>query len=68
MRYVIGVVAALLLLAILIFAIQNLAAVDVTFLGWSASIPKFVVILGSYVLGMITGWGLVEVVKLAFRE
>lgn len=68
MRYVIGVVVGLLLLAILVFAIQNLAAVEVSFLVWSVSIPKFVVIVGSYVLGMITGWGLVEVVKVAFRE
>ena len=68
MRYVIGVVVGVLLLAVLIFAIQNLAAVDVSFLVWSVNIPKVVVILGSYVLGMITGWGLVEVVKMAFRE
>jgi uncharacterized integral membrane protein len=68
MRYVIGVVVGVLLLAILIFAVQNLAAVDVSFLVWSINIPKVVVILGSYVLGMITGWGLVEVVKLAIRD
>jgi uncharacterized integral membrane protein len=68
MRYVIGVVVGVLLLAILIFAIQNLAAVDVSFLVWSINIPKVVVILGSYVLGMVTGWGLVEVIKLAVRE
>ena len=68
MRYVIGVLVGVLLLAILIFAIQNLAAVDVSFLVWSVNIPKVVVILGSYVLGMITGWGLVEVVKLAIRD
>ena len=68
MRYVIGVVVGVLLLAILIFAIQNLAAVDVSFLVWSINIPKVVVILGSYVLGMVTGWGLVEVIKLAVRD
>ena len=68
MRYVIGVVVGVLLLAILIFAVQNLAAVDVSFLVWSINIPKVVVILGSYVLGMVTGWGLVEVIKLAVRE
>ena len=68
MRYVIGVVAVVLLLAILVFALQNLPAVDVSFLIWSMSVPKFVVILGSYVLGMITGWGLVEIIKLAFRK
>ena len=68
MRYVIGVIVGVLLLAILIFSIQNLAAVDVSFLVWSINIPKVVVILGSYVLGMITGWGLVEVIKLAVRD
>jgi uncharacterized integral membrane protein len=68
MRYVIGFVVGVLVLAILVFAVQNLEAVDVLFLAWSVHVPKVVVILGSYVLGMVTGWGLVEVIKMAFRK
>jgi uncharacterized integral membrane protein len=60
----IGVVLALLaLLAIIVFSVQNLEAIDVAFLFWSTSISKVLVILGTYVLGMVTGWGLVEVAK-----
>jgi uncharacterized integral membrane protein len=46
-----------------VFAIQNLGAVEVTFIVWTASISKIVLILGTYFLGMLTGWGLIELVK-----
>jgi uncharacterized integral membrane protein len=63
MKYVTGTLAAIALLAIVIFSVQNLAAIEVSFLIWKMSISKVVVIIGSYVLGMISGWGLVEVIK-----
>ena len=66
MRYVVAAISILLFLMILIFAVQNFEAVPVTFLKWSVSMPKIFLILGTYVLGMLTGWGLVEVVKRAF--
>lgn len=68
MRYVTGTLAAILLLLVVIFAIQNLESVEVAFLGWSAQMPKIVLILGTYVLGMFSGWGVVELVKLFLRE
>ena len=61
MRYVVGAISILLFLIILIFAIQNFEAVPVKFLAWSISMPKIFLILGTYVMGMLTGWGLVEV-------
>jgi uncharacterized integral membrane protein len=66
MNYVMGTVAVLLLIVVVIFSIQNLEAIDVSFLVWSMSVPKFLLILGTYVLGMASGWGLVELVKQAF--
>ena len=66
MRYVVGAISVLLFLLILIFAIQNFEAVPVAFLRWSVSMPKIFLILGTYILGMLTGWGLVEVLKRAF--
>jgi putative membrane protein len=66
MNYVIGTVAVLLLVVVVIFSIQNLEAIDVSFLVWSMSVPKFLLILGTYVLGMASGWGLVELVKQVF--
>jgi uncharacterized integral membrane protein len=68
MRYVTGVLAGIALIAVIIFCIQNLEAVDVSFLVWSTSMPKVIVILGSYVLGMISGWGLVEVIKHLWQD
>ena len=39
---------------------------DVAFLAWSLSMPKIFFVLGTYVLGMLSGWGLVELVTAAF--
>jgi uncharacterized integral membrane protein len=55
--------ATIALLAIAIFSIQNLEGVEISFLLWSMTISKCVVILGSYLLGMVSGWGLVELFK-----
>jgi uncharacterized integral membrane protein len=67
MRYV---VAALwtLLLVILVFSVQNRASVDVSFLLWSVSLPKVFLILGTYLLGMLSCWGLVGLIKRAFED
>lgn len=66
MKNVRGVVAVLLLILVTIFAIQNRASMDVSILVWSFSMPKVFLILGTYVLGMISGWGLVALVKRSF--
>jgi uncharacterized integral membrane protein len=63
MRYFTTGLAAVALLAIVIFSIQNLEAIEVSFLFWSAKISKCVVMIGTYVLGMVSGWGLVELFK-----
>ena len=68
MRYIKGGLAILALLAMLIFAIQNLATIDVSFLSWSLKIPKFIVIVATYVLGMITGAWLFDFLKHLFRQ
>jgi uncharacterized integral membrane protein len=66
MHYVTGALAVLLFVLIGVFAIQNFGTVDVALLFWSISVPKFVLILVVYVLGMLSGWGLVELVKAVF--
>jgi uncharacterized integral membrane protein len=66
MHYVTSALAVLLLILVTIFAIQNFSTVDVALLFWSINVPKFVLILVVYVLGMLSGWGLVELVKAAF--
>jgi uncharacterized integral membrane protein len=66
MKYVTGALAVILLILIIIFAVQNRASVDVTLLAWSISLPKIFLILGTYVLGMFSGWGLLELLKRVF--
>ncbi len=66
MRYVVGALWTLLLVVIVIFSVQNRASMDVSFLVWSMTMPKVFLILGTYVLGMFSGWGLVEVIKRLF--
>jgi uncharacterized integral membrane protein len=68
MHYVKGALAVLALLAMIVFAVQNLEVVKVAFLSWSLSIPLFVVIVGTYVLGMITGAWLFDFLKHLFAS
>jgi uncharacterized integral membrane protein len=67
MHYVTTTLAAIALIAVVIFSVQNLEAIDVSFLTWSISMSKVIVILGSYLLGMVTGWGLVSVIKRSMK-
>ncbi len=66
MRYVVGALWTLLLVIIVTFSVQNRASMDVSFLFWSMTMPKVFLILGTYVLGLVSGWGLVEVIKRRF--
>jgi putative membrane protein len=63
MRYVTTAILIVLSLVVLTFAIQNREPVDVAFLMWSMSLRKIYLVLGTYVLGMISGWGVVEIAK-----
>jgi len=65
MKYVTGTLAVILLIIVLIFSIQNRESVDVWLLMWSMSIPKVFLILGTYIIGMLSGWGAVELFKRA---
>jgi uncharacterized integral membrane protein len=66
MRYLTGALGVLLLVFVVVFAAQNRQAVDVSFLVWTASLPKIFLILGTYLLGMLSGWGLLELLKRVF--
>jgi len=67
MRYVTGILGVVLFLIVAIFSIQNRDSVDVSFLVWSMRLPKVFMILGIYVLGMLSGWGLMVVIKQALK-
>jgi uncharacterized integral membrane protein len=67
MRYITGAVSVMLLIVVVLLAIQNLTGVEVSFLAWAFTIPKILLILLTYLLGMFSGWGLVGLIKKSFR-
>jgi len=46
-----------------LFALQNLQTITVTFLNWSVTLPIALVIIGAYTLGMATGGSLMAFVR-----
>ncbi|WP_425397448.1 hypothetical protein [Aeoliella sp.] len=68
MRYIKGAFAILALVAMITFAVQNLEVIDVKFLSWKMAVPKFLVIVMTYVLGMITGAWLFDFLKHLFQS
>jgi uncharacterized integral membrane protein len=48
--------AVILLIIVAVFALQNFETVDVAFLTWSMSMPKIVLILGTFAIGAVVGW------------
>ncbi|MDX9929715.1 MAG: hypothetical protein RBS37_07680 [Bacteroidales bacterium] len=47
--------SAILLVLILLFSLQNLNIMTVRMFTWSISLPKAIVIILTYILGMMTG-------------
>jgi uncharacterized integral membrane protein len=66
-RYVGLALLFLLLVVVLSFSFQNFATADVKLLVWSVRLPTVFLILGTYLMmGMLSGWGLVGLVKAPF--
>ena len=55
MRYVYMALLVFFVAIILIFSVQNVESVTVTFLSWSTTLPRFAVVIGAYLLGMASG-------------
>jgi uncharacterized integral membrane protein len=57
MQSIKSIISLLLIIAVLIFSIQNVAAVEIQFLLWSFSIPRallIVILLGiGFIIGML---------------
>jgi uncharacterized integral membrane protein len=63
MRWVHTAVIAVLAIAFVIFAFQNLQSVTVAFLGFSMTLPLAILFIVIYLLGMATGgsaWSLIR--------
>jgi uncharacterized integral membrane protein len=67
MRWFHMTVIALFAAAILVFAIQNLEIVTMSFLGFSARVPLALLVVIIYVLGMATGGSLWALLRKSLR-
>ena len=67
-RFFYFVVFLILIGAIAIFAYQNSGAVPVQFLQWETSTTLAVVVGASYLLGMLSGWTVVGMLRRSFNR
>ena len=63
MRWFYLAVICLFVAAILIFAVQNLQIVTMSFLGFSARVPLALMAAGVYLLGTVTGGSLLALLR-----
>jgi uncharacterized integral membrane protein len=67
MRYLYLVVFVLVTAAVLLFTLQNLASVTVTFARMRVTSPVALVVIVVYVLGMLSGGALWSLVRKSYR-
>lgn len=68
MTVVYKLVLTLLLGLIVVFAFQNITTVTVSFLTWSATVPLAMVIIAAYILGAVTGGGVLWLVMHSIHD
>ena len=67
MRWLHVTVIVLFVAIIIIFLIQNLGLVTLSFLSFSARVPMALLVGASYLLGMATGGSLVALLRRSFE-
>ncbi len=67
MKYVLGLLLLAFLGALAVFALQNTGVVTVSFLNWQARLPLALLAVGIYLLGMLTGWNVVALLRRLIR-
>jgi putative membrane protein len=68
MRWIYLAIVIVFVAAIIIFAVQNLAAVTMSFLGFSVRAPLAVMAAVVYVIGAITGGSVFALLRKSVRE
>ena len=48
--------AVILIILVLVFVLQNIEVVKVSFLAWDISMPRALMIFGALIIGIIVGW------------
>ncbi len=53
MKFIVGIVIGIL---VIVFMVQNVEVVDITFLAWTIHLPRAIMILIVFVLGICVGY------------
>jgi uncharacterized integral membrane protein len=51
-----NIIFAILVVLVLVFVIQNTQVVEVRFLFWEVSMSRALMLLGTFLVGIIAGW------------
>ena len=68
MRVIYTVLLLVFVAAIITFAVQNIEPITIKFLGNSWEIALALLIAAAYVLGMLSGWTVVGIVKKSLKR
>jgi len=68
MRLIYFLLLVLFLAAVTVFVLQNKDDITIEYLNRSASLPLPAVVGGAYLLGMLTGWTVVGLIKRSFQR
>jgi len=68
MRVIYIVLSVLLVVIVLLFSLQNRAAVTVLFLNWSATLPVAILVIAAYFLGMVSGGSVVAFLRRSLQD
>lgn len=68
MRTISGILLLAFLGIILAFALQNRAPVDIRVLDYKWTYPLAFVVVGAYVLGMLSGWSVLGFFRRSLRD
>jgi uncharacterized integral membrane protein len=63
MRYVYATLIVLLIVVIVLFSLQNLSNVTISFLTMSATLPLALLVVLAYVSGMVTGGSVLALLR-----
>jgi lipopolysaccharide assembly protein A len=63
MKVIATALILLFVLAVVVFCVQNLDGVTIAYLGWSSEVPLAGLVLLAYLLGMVTGWGVLAFLR-----
>ncbi len=68
MRVVQSILLFIFSTALVTFILQNTDTVTIKFLGWHPSAPMAVICLALYLLGMSSGWAVLNFLRSTFRR